>query len=134
MVGDSAGSQDKLRLFAAPSIADSDVVAVADAISVNGVVVADAIGVTGVVGADDTVVVGQLLLNPALVPVSDPHRIRSWVQTLVFKFISYIQYILNNLEHGINLPYLSLSKIYPGEGSCMMLLSEPMVTVLTTIV
>ncbi len=53
----------------APSIADSDAVAVADAISVNSVV-----------GADGTVVVGQLLLNPALVPVSDPHRICSWVQ------------------------------------------------------
>ncbi len=50
----------------APSIAGSDAVAVADAIDVSGVV-----------GADGTVVVGQLLLNPALVPVADPHRIRS---------------------------------------------------------
>jgi hypothetical protein len=77
MAGQSAGCQDKLRLFVAPSIADSDVV-VADAIGVNGdVVVADAIGVTGVAGADGTVIVGNLLLNPALVPVSDTHRICS---------------------------------------------------------
>ncbi len=48
----------------APSIAGGD----------DAVAVADAIGV---VGADGIVVVGQLLLNPALVPVSDPHRIRS---------------------------------------------------------
>ncbi len=68
MVGECAGSQDKLRLFVAPSIAGDD-----DA------VVADAIGVSGVVGAGGTIV-GQLLLNPALVPVSDPHRICSWVQ------------------------------------------------------
>jgi hypothetical protein len=65
MAGECAGSQDKLRLFVAPSIADSDAVVVADAIDVNGVV-----------GADGTVV-GQLLLNPALVPVSDPYRICS---------------------------------------------------------
>ncbi len=78
MAGQCAGCQDNLRLFVAPSIADSDAVAVAaDAIGVHGVVVADAIGVNVVVGADGTVVVGQLLLNPALVPVSDPHRIRS---------------------------------------------------------
>jgi hypothetical protein len=87
MAGQCGGCQDKLRLFVVPSIADSDAIAVADAIGVNGVavaeaigvngvVVADAIGVTGAVGADGTVV-GQLLLNPALVPVSDPHRIRS---------------------------------------------------------
>ncbi len=50
----------------APSIADIDAVAVADAIGVNGVV-----------GANCTFVVGQLLLNPALVPVSDPYQIRS---------------------------------------------------------
>ncbi len=61
----------------APSIAGSDAVAVADAIGVNGVVVADAIAVSGVVGAGGGIVVGQLLLNPALVPVSDPHRICS---------------------------------------------------------
>jgi hypothetical protein len=74
MAGQCVRSQDKLRLFAAPSIAGSDIVVVANAIGVN--VVADAIGVNGVVGADGTVV-GQLLLNPALVPVSDTHRIRS---------------------------------------------------------
>jgi hypothetical protein len=68
MAGQCAGSQDKLRLFVAPSIAGSDDV------------VADTIGVYGVVGADGTVVVGNLLLNPALVPVPDPHRICSWVQ------------------------------------------------------
>jgi hypothetical protein len=91
MAGQSAGSQDKLRLFVAPSIAGSDAVAVAadaigvnvvavvDAIGVNVVAVADATGVDGVVSADG-IVVGQLLLNPALVPVSDPHRICSWVQ------------------------------------------------------
>jgi hypothetical protein len=68
MAGQCVRSQDKLRLFVAPSIAGKDDVAVSDAIVVKGVV-----------GAECTVL-GQLLLNPALVPVSGPHRIRSWVQ------------------------------------------------------
>jgi hypothetical protein len=101
MSGQSAGCQDKLRLFVASSIAGSDIgIVVADAIGVNGVVVADTIGVNGVVSADGTVVVGNLLLNPALVPVSDPHhphRIRSWVQlklALAFKFINFIRFYI----------------------------------------